>query len=163
MDLGARCSKSFRAKILVFGGRADRDSCGDIAQMINARTGSPAAESFAGRLALLETAAAMDYCTLVVSNDTGLMHLAAARKRKVLAIFGSTVKEFGFFPYGTESHVVETPGLPCRPCSTIGLPKCPEGHFRCMKDIQADMLFAAAQQLLGTRAEHSLAHDDPTR
>jgi ADP-heptose:LPS heptosyltransferase len=105
----------------------------------------------------------MDCCTLVMSNDTGLMHLAAARKRKVVAIFGSTVKQFGFFPYGTENLLVENAGLACRPCSHIGLQKCPEGHFRCMKDIQVDAVFAAAQQLLGPGKKYSLAHDEPTR
>jgi heptosyltransferase-2 len=66
------------------------------------------------------------------------MHVASAMKKKVVAIFGSTVREFGFFPVGTESVIVERAGLYCRPCSHIGRSTCPEGHFRCMKEIQVE-------------------------
>ncbi len=147
VEFGIRHAKEAGAKIFVFGSREEADACGDIAQMINAGTASGAAESLAGRLTLIETAAVLDYCSLVVSNDTGLMHLAAARKRKVAAIFGSTVREFGFFPYRTQNVVLERPGLPCRPCSHIGLPECPKGHFRCMKDIGVDEVLSAARSL----------------
>jgi ADP-heptose:LPS heptosyltransferase len=146
--LGEMMAKKHRAKIFVFGGKTETDYCGDIAQMINANLGLSVAESFAGKFSLLETAAALDFCGVVVSNDTGLMHLAAARKKKVVALFGSTVREFGFFPYGTDHIVVEQSGLPCRPCSHIGLAKCPEGHFKCMKDTTVEQVVEAAEKLL---------------
>jgi heptosyltransferase-2 len=152
VEFGIRYAKEAGAKILIFGSREETDACGDIAQMINAATATGAAESLAGRLTLIETAAVLDYCSLVVTNDSGLMHLAAARKRKVAAIFGSTVREFGFFPYGTENIVLERTGLPCRPCSHIGLAECPKGHFRCMKEIGVDEVLAAARAL-NTRVE----------
>ncbi len=76
------------------------------------------------------------------------MHIAAARRKKVVAIFGSTVREFGFFPYRTESIVVERAGLPCRPCSHIGLDRCPRGHFKCMKEIGVEEVLDAARTLL---------------
>jgi heptosyltransferase-2 len=144
-DLGIRLVKERRVKLLLFGGPDDTDYCGDIAQMINAEVGADAAESLAGKLTLLETAAALDHCALVVTNDSGLMHMAAARGRGVVAIFGSTVKEFGFFPYRTRSVVLETAGLSCRPCSHIGRADCPEGHFRCMRDISVDEVLAAVR------------------
>jgi len=137
VELGTMISKKFNAKLLLFGSKNEQDYCGDIAQMINVNLGSDAAESLAGKLTLLETAAALDHCDIVITNDSGVMHLAAARKKKVVAIFGSTIKEFGFYPYETESVVVETKNLSCRPCSHIGLEKCPRNHFRCMKDIYA--------------------------
>ena len=146
-DLGVRLAKERRAKILLFGGPEETDYCGDIAQMINAEAGSSPAESLAGKLSLLETAAALDHCALFVSNDSGLMHMAAARGRKVLAIFGSTVREFGFFPYGTPAAVLEAGPLPCRPCSHIGREACPEGHFRCMKEISVEEAFAAVRTM----------------
>jgi heptosyltransferase-2 len=90
----------------------------------------------------------MDHCTVVISNDSGLMHLASARKRKLVAIFGPTVREFGFFPQGTESRVVEHEALPCRPCTHIGLPVCPKRHFRCMKDLTVSEVIHAAGKLL---------------
>lgn len=151
VECGVQATKGQRRKILIFGNREERDYCGDIAQMINAAAGSSVAESLAGSLSLLETAAALDFCTVVVSNDTGIMHLAAARKRKVVAIFGSTVRELGFFPYGTQSIVVENKGLHCRPCSHIGLDRCPEGHFRCMIDINAEEVISATENVLQSR------------
>ncbi len=148
VEVGAQIAQRRRSKIFIFGSRDEAEYCGDIAQMINARLESPVAESLAGALGLLETAAAMDLCNVIVSNDTAMMHLAAARKRKVLAIFGSTVREFGFFPYGTTHIVVEDSELPCRPCSHIGRHRCPQGHFRCMNDISPSKVLDAALQLL---------------
>jgi lipopolysaccharide heptosyltransferase II len=101
-----------------------------------------------GQSSLLETAALMDYCSLVVSNDSGLMHLASARGRPVIGIFGPTVKEFGFFPIGASTKVVERNRLECRPCSHLGGPRCPEGHFRCMLDINVDQVYQSVQTLL---------------
>jgi lipopolysaccharide heptosyltransferase II len=146
-ELGVRLVKERRAKLLLFGGPEETDYCGDIAQMINAEAGSSSAESLAGKLSLLETAAALDHCTLMISNDSGLMHMAAARGRRVLAIFGSTVREFGFFPYGTPAAILEAGALPCRPCSHIGRESCPEGHFRCMKDISVEEAFSAVRSI----------------
>ena len=148
VEFGLHLCKTNSAKLLIFGGKEDADYCGDIAQMINADLKQNAAVSFAGKFSLLETAAALDHCAVVVSNDTGIMHLAAARKRNVVAIFGSTVQEFGFFPYGTENIVLETEKLSCRPCSHIGRDRCPEGHFKCMKDIQVDNVLSAVLAML---------------
>jgi lipopolysaccharide heptosyltransferase II len=148
VELGARLAREKGAKILILGSKAESDSCGDIAQMINARAGSNAAESLAGRITLLETAAVLDHCTLLISNDTGIMHLGAARKKAVVAIFGSTVREFGFFPFRTPGIVLERSGLECRPCTHIGLNRCPKGHFRCMKEIEVDEVAAATRTLL---------------
>jgi heptosyltransferase-2 len=65
----------------------------------------------------------------------------------VVAIFGSTVQEFGFAPYGTRSAVAENAGLYCRPCTTIGREGCPEGHFRCMLEVTAESVFVAAEEV----------------
>jgi heptosyltransferase-2 len=96
------------------------------------------ASDLSGQFSLLETASAMEFCDVILTNDSGLMHIAAAMKKKVIAIYGSTVCEFGFFPVGTESVIVERNGLYCRPCSHIGRDSCPEKHFRCMKEIQVE-------------------------
>lgn len=148
VELGVLCAKERKAKILIFGGKEDVEYCGDIAQMINTASGSGVAETFAGRFSLLETAAALDSCDVIVCNDTGVMHLGAARQRKIVAVFGSTVREFGFFPYGTESIVMESKGLSCRPCSHIGLEQCPKGHFKCMKNVIVHDVMKATRQLV---------------
>jgi heptosyltransferase-2 len=81
------------------------------------------------------------------------MHIAAARKRKVVAIFGPTVKELGFFPFGTESIVVENMQLHCRPCTHIGLAACPKGHFKCMNEISIEQVVESANTLLQSRPQ----------
>jgi len=152
VEFGIRYVKKRHAKLLIFGSKDEAEYCGDIAQMINAELGSAAAMNLAGKLTIVETAAVFDKCDIVVTNDSGLMHVAAARKKKIVAIFGSTVKELGFFPYSTESIVVEQQNLSCRPCTHIGLEECPRGHFRCMKEIETNELLTATETLLGREA-----------
>lgn len=146
--VGAAFAMKMDAKILLFGGPADESICRQISWGINNEAGEDRATSLAGQLGLLETAAAMQYCDLIVTNDTGLMHLAAAMHKKIIAIFGSTVKEFGFFPYDPSAIVLEQRGLECRPCSHIGRAECPERHFKCMTEISPEQVFLAGKRSL---------------
>jgi lipopolysaccharide heptosyltransferase II len=146
--VGAAFVQKLDAKVLLFGGAADEPLCKQIAWELNNQAGTERASSFAGQLGLLETAAAMQYCDVVITNDTGLMHIATAMQRKVVAIFGSTVKEFGFSPYDPGAVVVESLGLQCRPCSHIGRSECPERHFRCMTEVDPDDVYRRAKNLL---------------
>jgi len=86
---------------------------------------------------------------LVITHDTGLMHIAAAFNKKILSVWGHTIPEFGFYPYQPDpaSMIFETKGLSCRPCTKIGKEKCPKGHFRCMNDIKNDDIISAAKKL----------------
>ena len=85
----------------------------------------------------------------VITNDTGLMHIANALKKDVISLWGNTVPEFGMYPYEPDpaSKIFETKGLSCRPCTKIGKEKCPKGHFRCMNDIDNDAIVRTASQL----------------
>jgi lipopolysaccharide heptosyltransferase II len=140
--------------ILILGGDDDRDLCDSIEQEIVRSTGKQdCVVNLAGIFSLLETASAMDACDSVVANDSGLLHIAAARKRDVVGIFGPTVREFGFYPYGTENRVIERRNLYCRPCSHIGGEACPEGHFRCMKEISVDEVLNAVRSLAPMAAQ----------
>ncbi len=76
----------------------------------------------------------------VVTNDSAILHFAEALGKNVKAIFGSTVKEFGFFPQLKNSTVSEHKNLKCRPCTHIGLPACPLGHFKCMNEIKPETI-----------------------
>lgn len=140
-ELAIRFVREFDAKVLVFGGEDEREICSFIAGSVLRETGKERATDFSGELSLLETAAALEFCDIVVTNDTGLMHIATAMQKKVVAIFGSTVREFGFFPYAAGATVIEQQGLACRPCSHIGLPSCPEGHFRCMNESSVEQVY----------------------
>ena len=147
VELGVKLSKDLKAQILLFGGSEDKGQCLSLANAINSLNGEGSATDLSGELSLLGSAVAMEACNLIVTNDTGLMHIACAMKKKVVAIFGSSVREFGFFPVGTESVIVERPGLYCRPCSHIGRNTCPKGHFRCMNEIQVDDVIKSIQAI----------------
>jgi lipopolysaccharide heptosyltransferase II len=95
---------------------------------------------FAGQLDLREVAEKIGEVSLIISNDSGLAHIAEAVGTKVVAIFGPTVKQFGFAPRPTDAIVMEIEGLYCRPCTAIGLDRCPEQHFRCMKEIKPERI-----------------------
>lgn len=147
-EVAVKAATDYNAKILLFGGKDEFDDCEFVRQEVIRRKGERFATNYAGEFSLLETAAALEFCDAVVTNDSGLMHLAAAKQKKVIAIFGSTVKEFGFAPYGTQSIVVEKEHLKCRPCTHIGRKDCPQGHFDCMNGISAEQVYTALRQMI---------------
>ncbi|WP_345050385.1 glycosyltransferase family 9 protein [Hymenobacter glaciei] len=87
-----------------------------------------------GQFSLHQSASLLRQAAFVVSHDTGLMHIAAAFGKDIFSVWGNTVPEFGMYPYRTDFKVLEVPGLSCRPCSKIGFAKCPQGHFKCMRE-----------------------------
>jgi len=110
-----------------------------------------------GKFNINESAGLVRQAKLVVTHDTGLMHIAAAFARPVISVWGNTVPEFGMYPYYGANYlsnytqmgsvgfsrpydVVEIRPLSCRPCSKIGYKKCPKGHFKCMELIDPGRL-----------------------
>ena len=95
-----------------------------------------------GKFRLNESADLVKKAKLVISNDTGLMHIAAAYKKPVISLWGNTVPSFGMTPYYGNAPVadviMQVNKLYCRPCSKIGYKKCPLGHFKCMEKIAVD-------------------------
>lgn len=89
----------------------------------------------AGDFSIMDTAALFARSSFVVANDSAAGHLASAVKTPVLTIFGPTVPAFGFYPVGKNNIIAEKRNLYCRPCSSHGPMKCPESHFRCMKEL----------------------------
>jgi len=89
-----------------------------------------------GKFSINESADLVRRAKLIITNDTGLMHVAAAFKKTVISLWGNTVPEFGMYPYYGDDKVkyeiMEVKKLACRPCSKIGYDKCPLGHFKCM-------------------------------
>ena len=128
-------------QIAVFGGAEDEEIGSYLKEQCNV-------VNFSGQLTLLETACLIAKCKVLVSNDSGLMHMATAVQTPVVAIFGSTVKELGFFPYRAMAHVIENNDLTCRPCSHIGRRKCPREHFKCMEDITPEQVYNGLKELM---------------
>ncbi|MCX7877938.1 MAG: glycosyltransferase family 9 protein [Ignavibacteria bacterium] len=102
----------------------------------------------AGRTSLMSLAAIIKNASLLISGDTGPMHIAEAIEVPVLMLAGSSVKEFGFYPQNSNSFILENNDINCRPCSHIGRSYCPEKHFRCMKEIKPEILYSKAIEIL---------------
>ncbi len=102
-----------------------------------------------GKTTLLEVAEILKRTALVLTNDSSPIHIASAYKTtNILAIFGPTVKEFGFFPWSENSEVLQVENLSCRPCAIHGGNKCPKGHFKCMLDIKPELVYKKILQIL---------------
>jgi heptosyltransferase-2 len=134
--------KKNSCEIVLLGGVADKEICEKISQNASFKITDKS-----GATSVFETARELDSCNLLITNDTGVMHIAAARRIPVVAIFGSTVTEFGFAPFRVENRVVEIEKLPCRPCTHIGRAECPLGHFKCMNLITPDAVLKSAGEL----------------
>lgn len=85
---------------------------------------------------------------LLITTDSGPMHIGIALKKNIIAIFGSTTKEFGFYPIFENCYVFEKNNLVCRPCHIHGRNKCSKKHFKCMKDISIDEVFKKTMEFL---------------
>ncbi len=107
-----------------------------------------------GYFTLRQTAELMSRACLVVSNDSAPTHLGVAMRVPVLTIFGPTVPRFGFYPYGENDRIAEITGLSCRPCGIHGGRKCPEKHFKCMRDLHPERVFKIAQEMIYENCEH---------
>jgi ADP-heptose:LPS heptosyltransferase len=109
-----------------------------------------------GKFSLNESADLVRRSRLIITHDTGLMHIAAAFKKPILSVWGNTVPHFGMQPYygrtQTELQLhdsYEVKPLYCRPCSKIGYRKCPLGHFKCMNNQDLPGLIRRTHERLG--------------
>ncbi len=117
--------------IILLGGPGDRQVGDDIAGVDSIRI-----YNACGKFNLNESADLVRKAKLIISHDTGLMHIAAAFKKPIISVWGNTVPAFGMAPYYGDAQVrnavAEVKPLYCRPCSKIGYKRCPLGHFKCM-------------------------------
>jgi len=139
-----RINQEKNVKFILVGGKEDQSLCDNIVK----RVGVERSYSLAGKLSIPETAAIIKGARLLITNDSGLMHVGDALKKPLIAIFGSTVRELGFFPSHPTSRVLENKELSCRPCSHIGRDRCPKKHFDCMKALTPDQVWDQAEKLL---------------
>lgn len=141
--LADRLAQSLNCRVLIGGNRQEEALARHIAALARSRP-----TVLAGRMTLLQHAAALKRCALFVGNDNGPMHMAAALGIPVVALFGpSDPAEWG--PRGSMSCVLYK-GLDCRRCFH---PTCDRGEESCMKRITVDEVFAAATDLLKAGAK----------
>lgn len=103
-----------------------------------------------GKFNLQQSASLVRQAGVVITHDTGLMHIAAAFQKTIISLWGNTIPEFGMYPYvpADRSYIFETKGLWCRPCSKIGYKKCPLGHFKCMQNIDVTAVAQKCNELM---------------
>jgi ADP-heptose:LPS heptosyltransferase len=133
--------QTIQLPLVLIGGKEDEEK-GDelILKLISQNPNPPIPQSLitnlCGKCNLNQSASLIKNSKVIYTHDTGMMHVAAALKKKVISIWGNTVPEFGMYPYQTDFEVIENKDLNCRPCSKIGYNKCPLGHFKCMNDLK---------------------------
>ncbi len=126
--------------VVLLGGPGDIEEGREIAAMDPVRI-----YNSCGKFNLNESARLVQLARVIVSNDTGLMHIAAAYKKPIISLWGNTSPDMGMFPYygynnlkerpAPQSIIFENKGLHCHPCSKLGYNRCPKKHFRCMNDL----------------------------
>lgn len=126
--------------VVLLGGKSDKELCKTISEKIVPSINLQNDDN------LLQTAVDMKNCKFIITNDSGLMHLASAVGVPIISIFGSTVREFGFAPLGKQNLILENKSLSCRPCSHIGKSSCPKKHFKCMKEITPQLVLTNLQK-----------------
>jgi lipopolysaccharide heptosyltransferase II len=135
-------------KVVLLGGKEDME----VAQKIFTNLTNRTVINLVGELSLAQSAAVVNAAELLVTNDTGLMHIGAALKKPIVSIWGNTITDFGMYPFYGKSKVLNqalfVSDLSCRPCSKIGYSRCPKGHFDCMNKIDTTQVIKAIQSSL---------------
>jgi heptosyltransferase-2 len=135
-----------KGKIVLLGGPEDVEN----SKIVLNKTENNNIINLCGNISLNQSAYIISKSNIVLTHDTGLMHIASAFKKDIISIWGNTVPEFGMFPYlsGEKSRIFQVEGLKCRPCSKIGFSKCPKKHFNCMNLLNIKEIADYINQLL---------------
>ena len=131
-------------KIVLSGSKSDYELCGRI---LNASANTKI-YNLAGELSLLQSTELIKRGKLIITNDSAPLHIANSLGTDVIAIFGATVTDFGFYPYGKNDVVFEINGLDCRPCGIHGGSKCPVKTFDCMLKINEKEIYRTVLKML---------------
>ncbi len=134
VDICARIQRP----IVLLGGKAEMPA----AQFLVEKLANQALVDVCGKCSLHQSASLVRQAAVVLTHDTGLMHIAAALRKPIVSVWGNTVPKFGMYPLYPDgmdrNNSIEVSGLRCRPCSKIGYDRCPKGHFRCMMEVDVE-------------------------
>lgn len=132
--------------IALLGGPGDADRATELKSLLETQS----VVDFCGKTSLKQSASILGQASVLLTGDTGLMHIATAFGVPIVSVWGNTVPDFGMYPYlpaaPEQFSIHEVKGLSCRPCSKIGYKECPKKHFRCMLDQDAAAIAADVQQ-----------------
>lgn len=142
------CGK-LRHPVIILGGPGDQ-ATGEA--MLSAWPGKNILNG-CGKYSIHQSASLVKQARVLITHDTGLMHIGAAFHKPIISVWGNTVPLFGMYPYRPDPGSVqyEVKNLTCRPCSKIGHDRCPRKHFRCMLDQDLDGMAETAHRLYEER------------
>lgn len=137
------CKKTNKP-IVLLGGKENRDEGEIIANKVGGKIFNAC-----GIVNINQSASLIKNCNVIITPDTGLMHIAAAFKKKIISVWGNTVPDFGMYPYfpHPDSVMFQVDGLKCRPCSKIGFDKCPKKHFKCINKLNINDIADKVKEL----------------
>ena len=131
--------QNIKPPVILLGGKEDSEKAEAIKKTVGERIFNAC-----GKFNINQSASLVQQADKIVTNDTGLMHIASAFRKKIISLWGNTIPEFGMYPYmpGFEnrSTILEVKNLKCRPCSKLGYKKCPKKHFDCMNKIDTSSI-----------------------
>lgn len=138
--------QNIKMPVILLGGKEDFKN----AELISSSIEDSKIYNACGKYNLNQSASLVRQAKVVITGDTGLMHIAAAFKKRIISVWGNTIPEFGMYPYlpDANSIIIEVENLKCRPCSKIGFKKCPKKHFKCMQNIDSKKTADLANLLL---------------
>jgi heptosyltransferase-2 len=133
--------------VILLGGKEDIKK----ANFVSKDVSSPVLNA-CGKYPINQSAFLIKNAQVIISHDTGIMHIAAAFNKPIISIWGNTIPEFGMSAYIPQfpdrNKIFEIDKLKCRPCSKLGYKKCPKKHFKCMDLINIDEVVSQAIQWL---------------
>ena len=137
---GLKCS------VVLLGGEEDAG----VAELIVKQTSNKEVLNLCGKISLDASAEIVKNSSLVITHDTGMMHIAAAYNKIIFSVWGNTIPLYGMYPYqaNDQSKIFEIKDLKCRPCSNIGYSKCPKKHFKCMINQNVELISNEANAIL---------------
>lgn len=131
--------KKLKQPVILLGGPEDKQRAEEVMAAVDENV-----INLVGKINLEQSASLVKSARSVLTNDTGLMHIAAAFHKNIVSVWGNTVPELGMYPYlpsePEKCHIIECKDIRCRPCSKLGFKECPMRHFRCMMKIDTDAI-----------------------
>lgn len=141
-QVGETLAKKEEAKIILFGDESEQSLIREMAELMETKP-----IDAAGRTDLRLLIALLEQCDLLITNDSGPMHIATGVGTPVVAIFGPTHPKLGFAPLGERNTVLST-NEPCSPCSLHGEGRCKRTRRLCMEGITVGDVLRAASNIL---------------
>lgn len=129
--------------VVLIGGEKDKELCGTLAgKFLNKVIDA------SGLFSVVESIEILKRARLLITNDSAPTHMGMAADIKVLTIYCSTIKDFGFFPFNTKSVYLSYDNLKCKPCGIHGYDYCPIKTFECARKLLPEQVIAKAEEMI---------------